>query len=209
MSKETAEHFIKNVVKTYQEARELAFPDIHNKVERGRNHTVASKIEDLLAITIQTKLNRHHTFKVDQPLSIEGKTFYPDIVVIRKGQVVHLLDLKMDLGWNRNGFTDFCKKADARNIKHQGKIAVLKNGRTKIPGELKIAPDCKHHVVVVSSTNISKEKFEKHIAATNKLKSTKVYTLSHEVHPNTYRKPISDIIIDTNAFNSLIRNLKQ
>jgi len=75
MSKETAEHFIKNVVKTYQEARELAFPDIHNKVERGRNHTVASKIEDLLAITIQTKLNRHHTFKVDQPLSIEGKTF--------------------------------------------------------------------------------------------------------------------------------------
>ena len=69
------------------------------------------------------------------------------------------------------------------------------------------------HIVVISKENISKEKLGNHIQNVKnlKLENLELYTLTSEMHPNVYEKPIEEVLnsikIHEDEFKRLMDNI--
>jgi hypothetical protein len=204
----SVDDLISQIFDLYTEAREFSFEDKSGRIERGRNHPVSSKAEDLLALVLMNNLSKKFTYKVDQPITVGNQTIYPDITIMKKNEVINFVDLKLDIGWKRNDFSHFLEEIDERTKKYQGMSARMKNGKTKEIETIKISETCKNHIVIISGTNIKKERLLSHVNAAKKLKNTITYILSHDVHPNTYKWSLDDIRVDKKEFKYLLNNLK-
>ncbi|MCX8974727.1 hypothetical protein NLN78_14280 [Citrobacter portucalensis] len=208
----TPENLITALIDLYTAARNTRFPS--RNVLRGRSHSVSSEFEDLFANYLSNCMNDDHYFYVDQPISIfcpTPKIQYPDILILKDGIASHLLDIKMDNGWNRHGLKDF---SNAKNIlmdeingcdfKYN---EVLDN--TKVPKEAKFSNHVTYHIVFATSVNGSKNL--EHDAKQLETKNVKLYILTDKTHPNHYganRIGIQEKInIRKDEFSRLISNL--
>lgn len=123
-------NFIYKIIELYQTARKPKFPN--KKIKRGRSHSIASSSEDLFAHFLINKVKPDLIY-VDQPISIEGfKTQnYPDISIVHNNVVTAFCDLKMDMGWDRAGLFDLCKKQNKWIGGVRGKKCKIRDGVTK------------------------------------------------------------------------------
>lgn len=89
------EDLVKLVAYYYKEARKLTIP--HPLIKRGRSHNISSVIEDIFSLYLSENI-KNISFYVDQPTTIlDGKTVYPDILLVDQyNKVTNLIDLKMD-----------------------------------------------------------------------------------------------------------------
>lgn len=205
--KVTPDLFISEVIRLYKEARKARVNN--NRITRGRSHSISSHVEDIFAEFLAENLEKYN-YLVDQPISIEGKKnpIYPDIVLVDNDKITDLIDLKMDLGWNRNGFIAFCEKKEhlIEDIRNKG--CRLKDGVTKEVKSFKIDKNLKYHIVIISDTNISKKRMKANLEGTSKLRNVCVYSLSSNQHPNTYEEDkLKDIKINIDQFDKLINSL--
>jgi len=86
-------------------------------------------------------------------------------ILINVNELKHIINIKMDLGWKREDFAEFCEKSNERIEVIQGKtrfISILNNDHiTKIKQTLRLSEDLKYHIRLVSNLNISKDKLNK------------------------------------------------
>jgi hypothetical protein len=93
----------------------------------------------------------------------------------------------MDLGWNREGLVDLCKKHNQTILSLQGNSCQLRDGQTKEYKRLNVAPKAGYSVVIVSGKNINSDKLAGQLKEVEKFKpNVNVFILSAAVHPNTY-----------------------
>jgi len=208
--KMTSTQFTEKVVELYNQARYSSY--YHPKIRRGRSHTISAQVEDLLAAFLGFNLLKDFDIYVDQPITVEGinKQLYPDIILSEQGILKSFLDVKMDLGWNRDGFVKFCQDKDQEIQKVLSKNYNLKDGLTKTISSGHISNNLKYHVVIISDKNISETKFKRNIEETIDLNNVKVYCLTSNQHPNTYDdiKTVLDLIeINNKQFETLLVNL--
>lgn len=207
------DEFIQRIIRLYQDARISKYAD--SKISRGRSHSISSVVEDLFAnylILSDTKIDK---ILVDQPVFVEGvkSTFYPDITVIRNGKISAFFDLKMDLGWNRNGLSRLCEK-DKKLIEDiRSKSCTFKDGSTKEPGTYEISDSAVYDIVIISDQNIAKPKLDAQLKEAELLTDyVKVHILSKNEHPNTYglapNELLAKIEIQENAFAELLRRIR-
>lgn len=208
--KMTSIQFTEKVIELYNQARYSSY--YHPKIRRGRSHTISAQVEDLLAAFLGFNLLNDFDIYVDQPITVVGikKQLYPDIILSDQGILKSFIDVKMDLGWNRDGFVKFCidKEKEIKNI--LSKDYNLKDGLTKTISTGHISNKLKYHVVIISDKNISDVKFKRNIEETKHLNYVKVYCLTSNQHPNTYDdvKKVLDLIkINNKQFEILLDNL--
>ena len=88
-------------------------------------------------------------------MRFEGSTTkYPDVVILEEnGNINHLIDLKTDTGWNRNGFYDFCLEWEQRIKSIKKTKTKFKNGTTKETITGFFTGKLIYHIVVLSKKN--------------------------------------------------------
>lgn len=184
----TPRDFFKELIKLYSEAGESKFPN--QNIFRGRNASVSSSLEDLFADFIAKNNPNKCTYYIDQPMKFKGDKFpkYPDIAIqSQDGVIEHLIDMKADLGWNRNGTLDFCSKWNTRIEEVQSSETFFKKGMTKEEVKGRFSENLKYHIVVVTSKNASDKKLrEDAIEIAKRCQHVELYILSDGKHPNSY-----------------------
>ncbi|MDC1205339.1 hypothetical protein N8083_00630, partial [Candidatus Pacebacteria bacterium] len=203
-----------NVVKAYRKARVTQSKD--KRVRRGRSHSISSVAEDLFAEFLVLNDKTIEAVYVDQPISVaigrKRKQFYPDIMIVRNEVIVSFVDIKLDIGWNRDGLTDLCKKHKATVQAVRGKECRLRDGVTKKMQHLKIADSLSYNVVMISRTNINAEILEKHEERITKLApEVDLFILCDTGHPNNYvssKNIIEELGVNDGVFKRLHKKLK-
>ena len=106
----------------------------------------------MLAAFLGFNLTKDFDIYVDQPITVKGinKKLYPDIILSENGTLQSFLDVKMDLGWNRDGFVKFCQNKDQEIDNVLSKNYTLKDGLTKATLQGDISSELKYHVVIIS-----------------------------------------------------------
>ncbi|MCK4787955.1 MAG: hypothetical protein KAV87_29650 [Desulfobacteraceae bacterium] len=207
--KMTPEQFMRKVAESYVSAREPMF--YHPTIRRGRSHAISGLLEDLFAAFLAFNFTGHYELLVDQPITVNRSTMYPDIILVKDNKVRDLVDVKTDLGWKRIEFVQLCKETDSKLAKIGRKEGTVRDGVTKEQKVLKLLKQVRYHIVIISGQNIPKEQFRKNIDGVKKLKHIGVYVLSENQHPNVYGKSIDEImeamVVREDEFERLMANL--
>ncbi len=213
----TPDEFFRKIVELYFQSRITKF--YSPRIKRGRSASISSDLEDLTAFFLQQNLSRERSFFVDQPMRFgrrpNGKiqTRYPDIVIQENdGEIAHLVDVKTDMGWNRNGLYEFCNNWNEIIDKVKGAETQFKEGDTKKWVSGVFSGDLTYHIVVITKENNGKT-IERQIAdvKARAFENVRVYFLSEGWHPNSYDKSIEEVMdlirIDMSEFERLIKNI--
>lgn len=188
--------FTDALVKAYQEARKPLRQ--HKKIQRGESRSVASEIEDLLAFYLADNLPNIQSIRINQPLLImvkgERKTIKPDLVIIHDNEICALVDLKMDLGYKRNGIASTFTKANDHIKAIRGKQTTYWDGGSAVGSQLTVVVSNKaaYFFVVVSDQNISKKGYLE-VEKKARLYKVSLHTLIRGIHPNGYSLSAGDI----------------
>jgi len=196
------------IIKLYRKARKVKFNN--QKISRGRSHSVSSIVEDLFAKFLVENIKCDKIF-IDQPISIDGlsNTSYPDLLITKGNIIIGTCDLKMDMGWNRDGIYDLCNKSFDLVKKIRSKNCKIRSGTDKSIINFKISGKCFHNIIIISGENNNKVKLEKQRKESLKFSPlVNVFVLTSGKHLNTYnikdRKLLDMINIDINEFNRLL-----
>ena len=186
------QELFRQLVYLYRNARKPIF--YHPNIKRGKSHTIASQVEDLFAFYLSINLTKNYKFFVDQPLSLGRRRFNPDISIIENGILIHALDIKTDLGWNRDGFIEFCINKEKTIKEFFGVELSVTDGVTKEKFKITTLPKFHYHIVILSGCNINKDKLNTHLKAISKLKYVHAYVLFPNEYPNYYGKDVEQFI---------------
>ena len=195
------EEYFRKIIELYHQSRD---PKYYNpNIKRGRSSSISSSLEDLTALFIALNNPNQCSYFTDQPIKFGGSTVkYPDIVIQNKdGYIQNLIDVKTDIGWNRNGMYSFCEEWEKRIESIKDTKTSFRHGKDKTIIQGKFSEDLKYHVLVVSKVNSGKKIESDYIQVKNNLKNVSLYLLSDGVHPNSYEYGISDTI-ENIAINS-------
>ena len=179
--------FILKIITIYHDARVSRYAD--QKIRRGRSHSISSIAEDLFASYLILNDPTIDLVYVDQPITVPGrlKSFAPDIVIVRNNIITAFLDLKMDLGYKRDGLIALCKKDQELLLLIRGHECAIKDGVTKERKIFSISPSAIYDLVIISGRNISKQKLMTQLeGASVYAGDVKVHVLTDNEHPNTY-----------------------
>jgi len=227
----TNNEFIEKVVSLYKTAKKSVEQFQQPSIKRGRNHSISSVVEDLLAYFILSSGGfEEHELWVDYPISYTSpskitktgqqgtKTIYTDIAIVKKvggkNYIEHIIDLKMDLGWKRNLIPTIDNAITTLNeIQNAqvGRYSVMDEYgvKTKEKGDVVFLGNLKWHIVVISDQNIHIDQMTSNIQyAQSKEKNNdfRFYIFSKDFHPNGNGRPNVNEG-DMNRFSQEIREL--
>lgn len=203
--------FVLGVIKLYQSAREPKF--VNQKISRGKSHSISSLTEDLFAHFLSGQIECDHIY-IDQPINIDGfkNLICPDLVTVRDNCITAFIDFKMDMGWNRYGLYDLCKKQYDRLKKARGKKCKLKEGISKKEHFYIIDREATFSVVIFTDRNINQDLLKRQVQKSLDLKpDLEIFILTSRKHPNEYHISPEDLIqkveIRDDEFKKLINRL--
>jgi len=129
--KMSPEEYFRKIIELYNQSRD---PKFYNpNIQRGRSSSISSELEDLTAFFIALNNPNKCSYFTDQPMKFEGSTTkYPDIVIQNKDKSIrNLIDVKTDIGWNRDGMFSFCEEWEKRIESIKGTETEFKQGKDK------------------------------------------------------------------------------
>ncbi|MBK6902263.1 MAG: hypothetical protein IPH04_05435 [Saprospirales bacterium] len=202
----TDEEFIKKIECLYKEARKPKYGD--QRIKRGRNHSIASQVEDLLASFVLEKLPpQGFELWVDYPISYtspsktsnSGRPKQKTLpgCCCRRKQRVHALyptydRRKMDLGWKRDlkdylelTMTTIDELRSVTDTKYKGADAAYQKGKETNP--VQVSDQLIWHIVVISDRNIHSTQLESNknlVCNPSYLGKINLYIFSEGIHPN-------------------------
>lgn len=210
---------MRQIVELYREARKPRY--YHPKVKRGQSRSISGLSEDLFAYFLAVNLIEDYEFYTDQTItfdkSVTIKSIRPDVTIVQNNAVKDIIDLKMDLGWKRGEFGNFCLDLSNKVNVIKGKNGNIRplnpDGMSTTQKLLSFSENLVFHIVLISKLNISESKLNEHLnfIKNSKISNVKVYILSSEVHPNKYGKFVEDVVksikIQDDEFIRLLNNL--
>jgi hypothetical protein len=208
------EKFILNVINAYREARIPVVKD--KKINRGRSRSVSAIAEDLFAEFLVKNDKSIEKIFVDQAIRLDSAkvTIYPDIAVVKNGEIVAFMDLKMDMGWKRKELVNLCNK-HAQTIKDsKGTACRLKDGQTKDVQEFKISKKVSYSIVIVSRRNSGNllGTLRDEVKKLNNSVHTFLLCNSSKYHPNSYsiepKELLKQLEVNEPEFGELLGTLR-
>jgi hypothetical protein len=187
----TDKDFIKAIVDLYRSSRLTNF-SVEN-VTRCKNRPISGFAEDTLAFYISHHIDSNNSIFIEPEVQVildgEKKMICPDVLILRPdNSVKQMWDIKMDLGRRRDSFVQFCndKSQLVNNIK--GTKATF-SGR-----EIVFSDELTFNIVVISDTNISKQKGQSNIQQTRNIANVGVFFLTSKLHPNNKDIPVEELL---------------
>lgn len=205
------DRYIKEISNLYFKARDTIW--WHDRILRGESHSISSQSEDLFALLLASYL-KEESFYVNQQLSIMNETdalilkSKPDVLIMKGDVALNFIDLKMDLGYNRKKFADFCIQKNELMKTIQGRTFRTKNGKTKEVLRGTIDKKCKYHIPVITDCNLDKKNLKNIVETVNKLEFVEIYFLTSGKHLNNYDVDRLDgVVINYLEFHRLMNQL--
>jgi len=188
------EEYFREIIKLYHQSRNSKY--YNPSIKRGRSSSISSELEDLTALFIALNNPNQCLYFTDQPMKFEGSTTkYPDIVIQNNdGIIENLIDVKTDIGWNRDGMYPFCKEWEKRIELIKGTKTSFKQGKDKSLNHGRFSEELKYHVIVVSKINSGNKIEIDYERVKNELNNVCLYVLSDGIHPNNYKHSQSETI---------------
>ena len=209
---DSLDEYVTNISRLYLKARDTICN--HNRIFRGESHSISSQSEDLFALLLSNYLKEellyvNQQLRVDIESDSRNHIIKPDVVIMKNDIVFNFIDLKMDLGYNRKKFVDFCiQKNDLMKNIH-GKTFKTKNGKTKEVLCGVINKKCKYHIPVITDCNIDKKNLQVIIDTVENLEFVEIYFLTSGKHLNNYDADMLDgVEINYLEFKRLLGNLR-
>lgn len=184
--KMSPEEYFRKIIELYNQSRD---PKYYNpNIKRGRSSSISSELEDLTALFIALNNPNQCSYFTDQPIKFEGSTTkYPDIVIQNKdGKIENLIDVKTDIGWNRDGMYSFCEEWEKKIQSAKGTETSFKQGTDKSINHGVFSKKLKYHVLVISKINSGRKIESDYEKVKKDLENVCLYVLSDGVHPNNY-----------------------
>ncbi len=192
--KMSPEEYFRKIIELYHQSRD---PKYYNpNIKRGRSSSISSELEDLTALFIALNNPNQCLYFTDQPMKFEGSTTkYPDIVIQNNdGAIENLIDVKTDIGWNRDGMYSFCEEWEKRIESIKETETSFKQGKDKSIKYGVFSKNLKYHVMVVSKINSGNKIENDYRKVKGELNNVCLYVLSDGVHPNNYEYSLSETI---------------
>ncbi|HLE22008.1 MAG TPA: hypothetical protein VJB88_12905, partial [Vicinamibacteria bacterium] len=174
---------------------------------------------DLLAYYLVTRVPSIDRIFINQPMTIGRKSvrerLKPDLVICKPSEVCALVDVKMDLGYQRDDFGPSLRKKNRLMTRLRGqKFRLLaRKGNGRDPITLRLSPRAKYLSVVISDRNIAPAHFNEIEKSAASLGATALYVLTRDCHPNEYgfskKQIMKKIEICHNAFRGIEREIRQ
>lgn len=76
--------------------------NIGNDIIRGHSRSISTDVEDMIALFISKIYNNKVKIFIDPSVTINKQTYRPDVLVIRNGKVIALVEIKANMGWCRD-----------------------------------------------------------------------------------------------------------
>jgi len=184
----TPSKFIESLVKAYRNAKVPL--QWHPKLSRGESRSIASEAEDRFAYYLIERLKIIDHIFINQTLTslLNGREerINPDLVICRGDEIRMLIDLKMDLGYQRKEFSDSMKKIEKLVKKLRGQKFSLwkKVGYVRERLEKTLSINAKYVFVVISDKNIDSKQFESIEMLASKFNNTELFVLLRGIHLN-------------------------
>ena len=213
--KMTPEEYFRKIIELYWQSREPAF--YNPSIFRGRSASISSQVEDLTALFISLNNPKQCNYFTDQAMKSKGSTSnkYPDIVIREKtGTIKHLIDVKTDMGWNRDGIIKLCEQWQGFLDSAKGAKTHFRNGKSKEFIEGRFSKNLNCHIIILSKIN-SGNKLDNDIYKVHhdkRLRNIRIYVMSDGKHPNSYNISQDELLnrelrINKHEFNKLMWNL--
>lgn len=194
---------LKEVRNLYLEARKLKLSkslSIGNfEISRCTSHSISSEFEDLLALyiaeligdsSVQIYIDPQITFPDLEMKNLSGKKtllYRPDIIVVKNGEVVVMVDAKTDLGFRRLSYKSIIAHMDLAVEKFAGQIANFKMSTSAEKKTIvKLSKNIKLTYFVASSKYFTSKGDRVEDDEINKNKHTNIFFLSKGKHLNNY-----------------------
>ncbi len=142
--------YFRKLIELYHQSRD---PKYYNpNIYRGRSSSISSELEDLTALFIALNNPHQCNYFADQPIKFEGSTTkYPDIVIQNKdGSIKNLIDVKTDIGWNRESMYSFCAEWEKRIESVKGTDTEFRKGKNKEKLVGRFSDELKYHILLIS-----------------------------------------------------------
>ena len=178
--------YFRKLIELYHQSRD---PKYYNpNIYRGRSSSISSELEDLTALFIALNNPHQCNYFADQPIKFEGSTTkYPDIVIQNKdGCIKNLIDVKTDIGWNREGMYSFCAEWEKRIESVKGTDTEFRKGKNKEKLVGRFSDELKYHILIISKINSGRKIESDHKKVKDEMKNVFLYLLSDKIHPNNY-----------------------
>lgn len=204
----TPHDFFVKIIELYQNARKPTCNSLN--IYRGRSASISNNVEDLTALFIALNNPNDCKYFIDQPMQFQNSSYkYPDIVIQNTdGLIYDLVDVKTDIGWNRNGMLEFCKKWEDAIEKVRNTPTSFKTGINKQKRDGHFSETLHYHILVLSKINCGKNIEAVHSQVLKEFKNVSLYILSEKVHPNSYDVNIDvakKITINNNEFERFFK----
>lgn len=76
--------------------------NIATNIIRGHSRSISTDVEDQIALFISKVLDNKVKIFIAPSITIDGKTYRPDLLVVRDNKVIALVEIKANMGWCRN-----------------------------------------------------------------------------------------------------------
>ena len=76
--------------------------NIETNIIRGHSRSISTDVEDMIALFISKEFDNKVKIFIDPSITISSKTYRPDVLVIRNGKVIALVEIKANMGWCRD-----------------------------------------------------------------------------------------------------------
>lgn len=118
--KDAMTHLFVEVFKAYVERKDekILVPQNPNRVIRGTSVSNASVFENQMGLLLHKQLHEDYRILIDYPIIFPGQNqrITPDILILRDNTIKMMLELKIDLGYEKDGW-EKQKKARVDRLK--------------------------------------------------------------------------------------------
>jgi len=137
----------------------------------------------------------------------------PDNAIVKNNKIVALVDLKMDMGYNRNGLVNLCVEKNARLQHLRGKLGKINKGKSKDESEVVFSENLISFIAIITNKNSGKKLDEYLNSVSIYEPDVCTYVLTRGLHPNSYKMTeeanFKGLKIERDAFKLILEKLRQ
>ena len=165
----TEEQLVHRIIDLYEEARSPHYAS--KRIVRGTSSCISSATEDLFADYFADKFKDVEIY-VNQCFTQGRKRVQPDIALVKDDVVFSIIEIKQDIGWNRNQDEGVAKNRDLV-LGLRGQQRNLPNKYSKEENKkVTFVDDLMRNVILVSDGNMSANRLQQNQRVFKSLRDT-------------------------------------
>jgi len=208
----TEEQLVHRIIDLYEEARSPHYAS--KRIVRGTSSCISSATEDLFADYFADKFKDVEIY-VNQCFTNGQKRVQPDIALVKDDVVFSIIEIKQDIGWNRNQ-DEGVEKNRELVLELRGQARNLPNKYSKKKNRMVTFVDgLMRNVILVSDGNMSINKRKENQRVFMSLRDTHrfLFLTTGKPHPNAYEKSCderkAEITINHAGMESIVKAIRK